>query len=129
MNKSDWIKVAVVVTLLTAVSLPRLVAAPVESVESSRAAAAIDKIDAFLAEEAVAKQLADLGMTREEATARMCKLSDAQLEELAASVDRIKAGGTIQGGDPACNPVANIFVSIGNFLKTFFCLFFCWKPT
>ncbi len=117
---------AVAIAISSALSA-KVLAAPVESVESSRAAAAIEKIDAFLGEDAVAKQLTALGLTHEEATARLCKLSDAQLEDLAAQVDEIKAGGTIQRAVSDCNPVVSVCRQIGIMLHNLYCVFFCWE--
>jgi hypothetical protein len=90
-----------VLAAILAVGLSAAVwAAPVESVESSRASAAFQKLDAFLGEKVVADQLAALGITRTQVSARLAKLNDTQLEQLAAQVDLIKAGGTIQGSNP-----------------------------
>src|SRR5437867_82758 len=75
-------------------------AAPVDSVESTRASAAFQTVDAFLGEKLVAERLAALGVSPDQASVRLAKLSEAQLEQLAAQVDLIHAGGTIQGGDP-----------------------------
>jgi hypothetical protein len=121
--------VLVVVSLIAALS--SVVAAPVESVESARATAALQKVDAFLGEQAVADQLAALGLTREQASARLAQLSEAQLEQLAAQVDLIKAGGTIQGTSTGrMNPVACVFKQLGavfaNIIRVAFC-FGDWK--
>jgi hypothetical protein len=101
-------------------------AAPIESVESARATATFQKVDAFLCEQAVTDQLAKLGLTAEQAHARLARLSDAQLEELAAQIDTLHAGGTIQGGDP--NPLGplgcvlkQIRDTIVHVIKTIFC--------
>src|SRR5205823_3653793 len=103
------------------------VAAPVESVESTRATPALQKIDAFLGEQVAATQLASLGLTREQATARLAGLSDAQLEQLAAQVDLIHAGGTIQGGNvnPA-GPISCFFKQLGTLLYNLYHTLFCW---
>lgn len=127
MNTSRRLAILVTALALSTIVGTRLIAAPVESVESSRAAAAIEKIDAFLGEEAVAQQLTALGLTHEEATARLCKLSDTQLEDLAAQVDTIKAGGMIEGGTSECNPIVSVCRQIGIMLRNLYCVFFCWE--
>ena len=121
-----FILLAVAIAISTAIGT-NLFAAPVESVESSRAAAAIEKIDAFLGEAAVAKQMAALGLTRDEVQARLCKLSDTQLENLAAQVDTIKAGGTIQRGVSECNPVVSFCRQVSIFFHNIYSFFFCWE--
>jgi hypothetical protein len=102
-------------------------AAPVESVESARASAALQKVDAFLNEKAVAKQLTALGISHEQASARLAQLSDAQLEQLAAQVDLIHAGGTIQNGEiKPLGPIGCIAKQLGDLFHDFFELLFCW---
>jgi hypothetical protein len=113
------------VTLLA--TLSSVVAAPVESVESSRASVALQKVDAFLGEKAVADQLTALGLTREQASARLAQLSEAQLEELAAQVDLIKAGGTIQETSTGhMNPFACFFKQLGALFTNIIRMAFCW---
>src|SRR5262245_61767670 len=73
-------------------------AAPIESVESARASANLQKVDAFLSEQIVADQLISLGLKPEDVRARLSQLSDAKLEQLAAQVDLLQAGGKIQCG-------------------------------
>jgi hypothetical protein len=103
------------------------VAAPVESVESSRASAALQKVDAFLGEEIVAQQLTAMGLSHEQASARLAQLSESQLEELAAHVDLIKAGGTIQsGGVNPLGPIGCVFQQIGTFVSNIIKFVFCW---
>jgi alcohol dehydrogenase YqhD (iron-dependent ADH family) len=70
-------------------------AAPVESVDSSRSKVAIQKIESFLQQEAVATQLSTMGLTQAQVSARLTKLSDTQLSELASQIDMIQAGGTM----------------------------------
>jgi uncharacterized protein DUF6627 len=74
-------------------------AAPVASVESARASVARQKVDAFLNEKVVVEQLTALGLSQQQVHARIAQLSEAQLQQLAAQVDLLRAGGTIQGGD------------------------------
>jgi hypothetical protein len=99
-------------------------AAPVDSVESSRAAA-LSKVDSFLAEKAVAKRLTAAGLSAEQARARLAKLSDAQLEQLAAQVDQIHAGGMIQ--DSGTTWAAQCFFkNLETFFANIFRILFCW---
>ena len=102
-------------------------AAPVESVESACASTAFQKVDAFLSEKVVADRLAKLGLSQEQAHARLAKLSEAQLEQLATRVDLIHAGGTIQGPDqnPA-GPITCWFKQLGTFIYNVFQLLFYW---
>ena len=115
--------VVVAVAGITAAAM----AAPVESVESARASAALRKVETFLSEQAVAQQLTALGLSEEQVSTRLARLSDVQLEQLAAQVDLIKAGGTIQGGNPnPWGPLRCIFKPLGRFLYDVFQVFVCW---
>ncbi len=110
------------------VSVVPLRAAPVESVQSARATTAIQQIDAFLSQQAVAQRLTELGITRDQVDARLAQLSDAQLQQLAAQVDLIQAGGDIQGGNPhPLGPIECVFQSLGRFLHDLYKLLFCWS--
>lgn len=102
-------------------------AAPVASVESSRASIARQKLDAFLSEKAVTKQLTALGVSQERVNARLAQLSDAQLQQLAAQVDLIRAGGTIQGAglNPA-GPLGHMGEQLRVFLQDLYQLLFSW---
>lgn len=101
-------------------------AAPVESTSSSRAVA-LQKVDAFFHEQAVAAQLATLGLSKAEINTRLAALSDAQLAALAAEVDLLQAGGMIQGGNPNPSGVLGcIFRPIGRFFYNLYQLIFCW---
>ena len=122
----QFIPLAVIAVLV--VARPSL-AAPVESVESARSSAAFQKVDAFLSEKLVADRLAALGVSREQVSARLAMLNDTQLEQLAAQVDLIQAGGTIQGGE--INPVGPfgcVFKQLGVLLYNIYQLVFCWGP-
>ncbi len=103
-------------------------AAPVESVESARASAAFQKLDTFLSEKIVAEQLTRLGVSPEQARARLAQLSDAQLETLAAQVDTLQAGGTIQGGNPhPLGPLGCVLAQIRDTVKHIVRFLFCWN--
>ena len=102
-------------------------AAPVESVESGRATAAQAKIDAFLGEQLVAQQLAVLGLSPDQARARVAQLSEAQLEQVAAQIDLLQAGGTIEGGNP--HPWATLeclMKPLGRLFYNIYHMMFCW---
>ena len=117
---------AIVATVMLCSSLR---AAPVESVESACALTAYQKVDAFLSEKVVADQLTSLGLSREQAQARLSQLSEAQLEQLAAQVDLIHAGGTIQGPQESpMGPIECWFHQLGTLLYNVFQVIFCWGP-
>jgi hypothetical protein len=123
MKISCWCFLLAAVVLM---GVTTTIAAPIESVESARATAAFQKVDAFLCEQAVTEQLAKLGLTTEQAHARLARLSDAQLEQLAAEIDTLQAGGTIQGGNPrTLGPIGCVLMQIRDtivhVIKTLFC--------
>lgn len=102
-------------------------AAPVESVDSARASVAIQKIESFLNQDAVSERLSKMGMDRAMVTARLTKLSDAQLQEMAAQVDLVQAGGTIQGDSiDEFNPVRCVLEPLGRLFYNLYQLVFCW---
>src|SRR6266404_133172 len=80
------------------VSVSSTLAAPCESVESAAASTAYQKVDAMLSETVVANHLQAIGLSHQQAQARLSQLSEQQLVQLAAHADMIQAGGTIQGG-------------------------------
>jgi len=57
----------------------------------------LDKLKAVLERQEVAARLADYGLTPDEVSARLDRLSDQQVAELAAQADRINAGGDAVG--------------------------------
>ena len=117
-------KLVITFCLITLAASLAVQAAPVDSVESSRAVA-LAKVSSFLGEQAVADQLTALGLTADQARARLATLSDAQVEQLAAQVDMIQTAGTVQGsGDPW--PVVCFFKSLGTLIGNFFRVLFCW---
>ena len=102
-------------------------AAPIESVDSSRATAAWQKVDSFLSEQIVANQLQALGLDQSQVRTRLALLSDAQLEQLAAQIDQLKAGGNIEGsGVPRLNPVSCMLEPLGRLFYNIYQLLFCW---
>ena len=103
-------------------------AALVESVESAVAKPAWQKVDAFLGEKAVVAQFTRLGISPEQALARLAQLEDAQLAQLAAQVDKIQAGGDVTGGNPhPLGPIGCVFRQIGISIAHFFKILFCWR--
>lgn len=119
------VKVLIVLSLAVLASTLVAQAAPVASVESSRATA-LAKVDTFLGEEVVVEQLTALGLTVEQARGRLAQLSDAQVEQLAAQVDLIHAGGTVQGSNDPW-PVLCVFKTLGTLIGNFFKVLFCWS--
>lgn len=117
---------ALLVVALVSVCAIRAIAAPVESVESSRASLALQKVDALLGEQAVAQQLQALGVTPEQARARLAGLNEAQIEQLAAQVQLIEAGGTIQRAGGA-GPLHCIWETLCTFGKNLYRILFCWS--
>ena len=114
--------------VLTVLGVSAVIAAPVESVESARASVAYQKVDAFVTEKAVSDQLLKLGVTPAQAQARLAQLSNAQLEQIAAQIDTLQAGGTIQGGN--VHPFMGLYCTWQQFKKTIFHVFqliFCWN--
>jgi len=119
-------KRTLVMTVLMAVAVTTVVAAPVESVESGRAAA-LAKVEGVLAEKVVADRLLALGLTREQVSARLAKLSDAQLQQLAAHVEQIRAGGDIQGDTSDGWIFGAILKQLGEFFYNIFQVLFFWR--
>ena len=102
-------------------------AAPVESVESSRASTARRKVDAFVSEKVVVERLTALGVSRQQVDARLARLSEPQLQQLAAQVDLIRAGGTMQSGDlNRVGPLGYFTKQLGVFLYNLYQLLFRW---
>ncbi len=113
------------IVALTAVT--ESIGAPIESVESARATVVFQKVDAFLCEKAVTDQMAKLGVTPEQARAHLARLSDAQLEQIAAEIDTLQAGGTIQGGNPGkLGPLGCVIKQICDTIVHVIKTVFCW---
>ncbi|MEI6082804.1 MAG: PA2779 family protein [Verrucomicrobiota bacterium] len=122
-------KIACLLSLTTAavISISNALAAPIESIESALAKPSLQKVDSFLSEQSVTDQLGKLGVTPAQAQARLAKLDDAQLAQLAAHVDKINAGGDIVGGYPhPLGPIGCIFARIGDTITHVFKVLFCW---
>ena len=102
-------------------------AAPCESVESAAASTAYQKVDAMLNERVVASRLQAVGLSSQQAHARLSQLSDRQLGQLAAQADMIRSGGTIQGGNVNdLGPIGCIVQQLGLFFSNVYHLIFCW---
>jgi len=102
-------------------------AAPIESVESARTSAALGKVETFLSEQEVAQQLTALGLSKEQVSMRLVQLSDTQMEQLAAQVDLIKAGGQIQGGEPEkWGPLHCVLEPLGRLFYNVYQVFVGW---
>ena len=115
-------------TVATIICVSAAMAAPVESVESACASSARQKVDTFLSEKAVADQLTKLGVTPAQAKARLDRLSDAQLTEIAAQIDTLQAGGTVQGGNPnPLGPIGCVLHQIGQTISHIIRFLFCFN--
>jgi hypothetical protein len=102
-------------------------AAPSESVESAGASTAYQKVDAMVGEQIVAGRLQAVGLTAQQAHARLSQLSDQQLGQLAAQAGMIQAGGTIQGGDvDKLGPLVCMWHQITIFATNLYRVVFCW---
>ena len=109
------------------VSVSSTLAAPCESVESAGASTAYQKVDVMLSESVVANHLQAIGMSHQQAQARLSQLSEQQLLQLATHADMIQAGGAIQGGNVNnCGPLGCMFRQISVFFREVYHLIFCW---
>ena len=76
----------------------------------------------------MATQLQAVGLSSEQARARLSQLSERQLGELAAQADLIQAGGTIQGGNVhPLGPLSYIGHQFCRFFDNVYRLLFSWK--
>lgn len=102
-------------------------AAPSESVESAGASTAYQKVDAMVGEQMVASRLQAVGLTAQQAHARLSQFNDQQLHQLAAQADMIQAGGTIQGGEVnKLGPLDCMWHQITTFATNIYRVIFCW---
>lgn len=117
----------VLLAIVVILSISSARAALVESVESAAAKPALQRVDAFLGEQAVAAQLIKLGVSPEQAHARLAKLNDAQLTQLAGQVAKLQAGGDIETSNPhPLGPVGCVLKRIGDTFAHIVKLLFCW---
>jgi hypothetical protein len=125
MNMSRLLGLAAVTAIIITSST---YAAPCESVASASASTAYQKVDALLSEKIVTAQLQAVGLSREQAQARLSQLNERQRGELAAQSDMIQVGGTIQGGDVnKLGPLGYFFEQTAHFFKNVYRLLFSWK--
>lgn len=125
MNTARFAALSVVAAIVVGTS--SAFAAPCESIESAAASTAYQKVDAMLNEQIVASHLQAVGLSSQQAHARLSQLSDQQLGQLAAQADMIQAGGTIQGGNVNnLGPVGCMLHQLGVFLTNVYRLIFCW---
>jgi hypothetical protein len=126
MNMARLFVLSVVTAIIIGAS--SIYAAPCESVASASASTAYQKADALLSEKIVATQLQAVGLTSEQAQARLSQLSERQLGELAAQADLIQAGGTIQSGNVhPLGPLSYIGHQFCRFFDNVYRLLFSWK--
>ena len=113
---------------VTVIAVSSAVAAPVESVESGRAAG-LTKVEGFLGEKVVTDRLTSLGLTRNQVSTRLARLSDTQIEQLATQIDQIRAGGDIQGDSTGGGAVGAFFNQLGAFFYNIFQVLFFWRDS
>ena len=125
MNTSRFAALAVIAAV--AMGTSTAFAAPCESVESAAASTAYQKVDAMLNEQIVASHLQTVGLTSQQAHARLSQLSEPQLRQLAAQADMIQAGGTIQSGNAnPLGPLGCMWHETCIFFTNVYRLIFCW---
>ena len=120
------------IVAVVALTAPLIIAATgfaalCESVESASASTAYQKIDGLLGEKIVVAQLQAVGLSADQARARISQLSQPQLDQLVAQADLIRAGGTIQGDNDHWGPLACMYHQAKTFFYDLYQLIFCWK--
>ena len=124
--KIACLAVLAVLTALIISAFPVL-ATPCASVESACASTAYQKVDALLGEKIVADQLKAVGLSNQQALARVSQLNEQQLQQLAVQADMIQAGGTIQGGNVnPLGPLNCMWKQLCTFATNVYRLVFCW---
>ena len=125
MNTTRFAALSVVAAVVIGTS--STFAAPCESVESAAASTTYQKVDAMLNEQIVASHLQAVGLSSQQAHARLSQLGDQQLGQLAAQADMIQSGGTIQGANVnPLGPVGCFLHQLGHILTNVYHLIFCW---
>jgi len=115
------------VAVVAFISASAAFAAPCESVESAAASTAYQKVDAMLNERIVAGHLQAVGLTSQQAHARLSQLSEQQLGQLAAQANLIQSGSMIQGGNVNdLGPIGCFVHQLGVLLTNVYHLVFCW---
>ncbi len=90
---SLYLIIAVLALTLPAQGWAMLVPADQSGVRSTDLA----KVQASIESSVIKQRLLDFGLTPEETTARLNKLSDEQIHQLAANMDAVQAGGDVLG--------------------------------
>jgi hypothetical protein len=80
----------------------------------------------MLSERVVVARLQAVGLSSQQAQARLSQLSEQQLGQLAAQADLIQAGGTIQGDEDNRGPLDCMWHQVGVFFYNVYELVFCW---
>ena len=125
MNMSRLLGLAAVTAIITTSSV---YAAPCESVESAGASTAYQKVDAMLSEKIVTTQLQSIGLSSQQAHARLSQLNEQQLNQLAAHTNMIQAGGTIQRDKGMeLGPLGCMWHELTVLGTNIYRLLFCWK--
>lgn len=125
MNKTRLFFLCVAAIIISASAI---YAAPCESVASAGASTAYQKVDAMLNQKIVATHLQAIGLTSEQAQARLSQLNERQLGEMAAQADLIQFGGTIQNGDVhPLGPLDYIGHQFCRFFENVYRLLFTWQ--
>jgi hypothetical protein len=119
--------IALTVLAVPLIAASSVLAAPCESVESASASTAYQKIDALLGEKIVVDHLKAVGLSAEQARARVAQLNQGQLDQLVAQADLIKAGGTIQDDGDHWGPLECMYKQLSTFFYDVYQLIFCWK--
>jgi hypothetical protein len=119
--------IALTVLAVPLIAASSVFAAPCESVESASASTAYQKIDGMLGEKIVVDHLKAVGLTADQARARVAQLNQGQLDQLAAQADLIKAGGTIQDDGDHWGPLECMYKQLKTFFYDVYQLVFCWK--
>jgi hypothetical protein len=126
MNKARLFVLSTAAAIIAAAS--STYAAPCESVAAASASTAYQKADALLNEKIVATRLQAIGLSSQQAQARLSQLNEQQLADLAAQADMIRAGGTIQGADEQnYNPFKYVGHQFCRFFDNVFRLLFSWQ--
>ncbi len=68
-----------------------------------------------------------IGLTHEQVGTRLALLSDIQIVQLAAQVDTIRAGGTIESDPTRLGVVDSFFKQLGAFFYNIFNALFFWR--
>ena len=118
----------VLVLLAVTLGASTIYAAPCESVASAGASSVYQRVDALLGEKIVATKLQAVGLSSAQVEARLSRLSERQLGELAAQADMIQVGGTIQGGNVhPLGPLSYLGHQFCRFFGNIYRLLFTWE--